>query len=65
MIIACNPPDWKIRSIIESSKHKAAKWLKDSATGDTWYWAAEEFNHADIAEQFGITDYTKGIAVND
>lgn len=63
MLLSCNPTPEAIRRIIEASKFKAAKWVKDSATGETWYWPAESGSHADIANQLSITEYTKGIAV--
>jgi hypothetical protein len=63
MLISLNPPPEGIIRIIEASKYNAAKWLKDSETGELWYWPAEDFTHADIAKQFGITEYTKGIAI--
>jgi hypothetical protein len=62
MLIGRNCKPDAINRIIGASKHKAAKWLKDTKTGEIWYWPAEEFKHADIANQFGITEYTKGIA---
>ena len=63
--IACNPPIDKIKSLIHESKYKAAKWIKDVKTNETWYWSAENFNHSDIAEQLGISEYTKGISIQE
>lgn len=60
-----NPTKAEIKSVIAESAHTAAKWLKDSKTGDTYYWPAEQSQHAAVAEQYGIADYTKGIAVVD
>lgn len=60
-----NPPKAKIVELISKSEHTAAKWLKDSSNGDTYYWPAELYQHAHVAAQFGIEDYTKGLAVND
>lgn len=63
MLIAKNPPTEGIHRIIAASLHKAAKWLKDSDTGDVWYWPAEEANHSDVAKVFGVSKYTKGISI--
>ena len=54
-----NPTDSQISSIIDRSKHKAAKWIKDLDTGDIYYWEAEK------ALPLRIANYDKGIAVND
>ncbi len=65
MLLACNPPKEGIKRIIDASQYKAAKWLRNEKTGETWYWPAEESTHADFAEFAGIDDYTKGIAVTE
>ncbi len=63
--VAKNPPKEVIADLISKSEHTAAKWLKDSSTGDMYFWPAEKHQHAHVAAHFGIADYTKGIAVND
>ena len=63
--VAKNPTKAAIVELIKASEHTAAKWLKDSGTGDMYYWPAEKYQHAHVAEYFGIKDYTKGIAVDD
>lgn len=65
MLLACNPPPEGIRQIISKSAHLAAKWIKDSATGEIWYWPAEESQHAAVAAFVGISDYSKGIAITE
>ncbi len=60
-----NPTKAEIKAVIAESAHTAAKWLKGSKTGDTYYWRAEQSQRAAVAEQYGIADYTKGIAVVD
>jgi len=62
---ARNPPAERIARIIEASHHEAAKWLKDAATGDVWFWPAEQSTHAEMAKALGVADYTKGIATRD
>lgn len=63
--VAKNPTKTAIDELIKESEHTAAKWLKDSGTGDMYYWPAEKHQHAHVAAHFGIEEYTKGIAVND
>lgn len=65
MIPVRNPSKDEIKALIAQSEHKAAKWLKDSATGDTYFWPAEIHQHAEVARALKIEDYTKGIAVDD
>lgn len=65
MIPVRNPTKQEVKALIEQSEHKAAKWLKDSATGDTYYWPAEIYQHAAVAAAMKIEDYTKGLAVDD
>ena len=60
-----NPSNERIKEIIFSSNERAAKWLKDTKTGDMYFWQAEKAFHRNIAEQLGIKEYEKGIAVND
>lgn len=62
MLLACNPPPQGVRKIIAASKFQAAKWIKDAATGEIWYWPAEASTHADMARQLSIAEYSKGIA---
>lgn len=64
MLLGLNPPPERLREIIASSAHKAAKWIK-SQDGSTWYWPAELAQHADVAKLVGVTEYTKGIAIAD
>lgn len=63
MLLAKNPTDAKIREITERSTEKAAKWLRDTATGDRYFWEAEHAFHRDVAGWLGIKEYTKGLAV--
>lgn len=58
-----NPTPDEIAEIINSSEHKAAKWIKDTSTGDVWYWPAEVRFHRDAAASVGVEDYEKGMAV--
>jgi hypothetical protein len=44
---------------------RAAKWLKDSVTGDMYYWPAEIYQHAQVASAMKVVDYTKGLATLD
>lgn len=60
-----NPTPTDIARIINSSEHTAAKWLKDSVTGDSFYWPAEKYQHAHVAATFKVEDYTKGLATLD
>lgn len=63
MLLAKNPTDARIREIIDRSAEKAAKWLRDKATGDRYFWEAERAFHRDVAEWLGVSEYTKGLAV--
>lgn len=60
-----NPTKEEIKEIIGQSEHKAAKWLKDTATGDMYYWPAEVYQHAAVAAAMKVADYTKGLATLD
>lgn len=62
---AKNPTKAVIVEIINASEHKAAKWLKDMATGDMYYWPAEDDQHAHVAALYGVLDYSKGLATLD
>lgn len=63
MLIAHNPTSAGIQKAIAASKHNAAKWIRDTVSGEYWYWPAEYANHSDMAEQLGIIEYTKGICI--
>lgn len=63
--VAKNPTKAATAEIIRSSGHTAAKWLKDTATGDMYYWPAEMYQHAHVAKAFQVLDYTKGLATLD
>lgn len=65
MIPLRNPTNEEVRALIAQSEHKAAKWLKDTVTGDIYYWPAEVYQHAAVAAAMKIADYTKGLAVDD
>lgn len=65
MIPLRNPTTQEVKALIDQSEHRAAKWLKDSATGDIYYWPAEIYQHAMVASAMKIKDYTKGLAVDD
>lgn len=58
-------PEGGIKTIINLSEHKAAKWIKNTVTGKTYYWVAELAQHGRVAMIVGATDYTKGIAIAD
>lgn len=64
MMLAKNPTDARIREISERSAEKAAKWIEDPATGDRYFWEAEQAFHAAVAEALEIAPpYRKGLAV--
>ena len=63
--ISINPTQEDIKEIISRSESKTAKWLRDSKTGDAYYWVAEKCTHAKVAGHAKVEEYTKGIAVND
>lgn len=58
-----NPTPAEIAAIINSSEHKAAKWIKDAATGDMYYFPPEQSTHADMAASLGVAKYEKGLVV--
>ena len=60
---AKNPSQEEMAAIIARSKHDAAKWLKDAATSDVYYWPADEAFHQQVADMLGISKFDKGIAV--
>ena len=45
MIISHNPDANKVKTIIDNSEQKAAKWLKDLDTNEFWYWPADWQSH--------------------
>lgn len=59
--ISMNPSKESIARTIAKSEHKAAKWIRDPATGDVYYWAAEKAQHEEIARMLKLADYEKGI----
>jgi hypothetical protein len=65
MIPVRNPTTAEVKAMIAESEHKAAKWLKDTSTGDIYYWPAEIYQHMAVAYALKINDYTKGLAVDD
>lgn len=65
MFVSINPSAAKIQEYIEASPHKAAKWIKDNETGDYYYWPASDTPHAKMAKMLRVTNYDKGLAVND
>ena len=65
MILSHNPDSGEFAVIISRSEQKAAKWIKDTETGDVWAWPAEQAFHAKMAEILHVEKYDKGIAVND
>ena len=54
MIPLRNPTNQEIKALINQSANKAAKWLKDTATGDIYYWPAEIYQHAAVATALKI-----------
>ncbi len=65
MIPVRNPTPAEVKGMIDQSEHRAAKWLKDTSTGDTYYWPAEIYQHMAVAYALKIADFTKGLAVDD
>lgn len=63
MLLSFNPKNDGIANIINHSAYKAAKWIKEDATGNLWYWPAEQETHAAVAAMVDVVEYTKGIAV--
>lgn len=63
MLLMRNPTNSGIIELCKKSSVNAAKWLKDTATGNMYYWPADQMRHAEFAEQLNITDYTSGISV--
>ncbi len=55
----------RVKELCNSSSHNAAKWIKDNETGNVYYWPSDQATHAEMAESFKITNYTKGIATPD
>lgn len=60
-----DPEPSALADLIQSSTQKAAKWLKNLATGEVWYWPAEAEQHARVAAMLGIARFEKGLAVMD
>ncbi len=54
MLPVKNASKEEIKTLIGQSGHKAAKWLKDEATGDVFFWPAEAYQHAEVARAFKI-----------
>lgn len=53
----------KAAELAEASVHKAVKWITDTETGMTFYWKPEDATHAEVAKDFHIHEFTKGIAI--
>ncbi len=49
-----NPTNTRIAEIIASSKHKAARKITDTGTGNSWFWPAEQATHAEGAKILGV-----------
>lgn len=45
-----NPTEAMISAIISTSERAAARWIRDSLTGDIYAWPAEQHEHAQVAE---------------
>lgn len=62
MVVSKNPNEDKIRELCGKSEHNAAKWIKDTETGDFYYWPASDLQHVQMAKQLHIETFEKGIA---
>ncbi|MEW8509002.1 MAG: hypothetical protein AB2598_20140 [Candidatus Thiodiazotropha sp.] len=65
MIITRNPSNTKIRELITLSSEGAARWIEDKETGDIFYWPSDSAYHNQVAEILHISEYDKGIAIED
>ena len=63
MILLRNPSAEQIQGLIEASHNETAKWIEDKATGEKWFWPADQAFHAHIAGLLHITEYNKGLAI--
>ena len=60
-IIMHNPSPEQLSKLIESSEHKAEKWVCQE--GHFWYCRPEDFTHAKLASIVRFAEFEKGIAV--
>jgi hypothetical protein len=63
MRIVANPSEDQIKALCEESPHYAAKWVRDTKTGDMYYAPAGDFQHAHMAAFLHLDEYEKGLAV--
>jgi len=60
-LILHNPTSEQLAELIESSKHKAAKWVRYRS--HILYFRPEDFAHAKVARMASLPEYEKGIAI--
>jgi hypothetical protein len=65
MIIYRNPSNAKIKELITLSSEGAARWIEEKVTGDVFYWPSDLGYHTQIAKILKISEYDKGIAIED
>ena len=63
MRILKNPTEVEIEALCAESPHNAAKWVKDTRTGDMYYAPAGDVQHAQMAVFLDLGAYEKGLAV--
>lgn len=61
MLLYRNPTPEQLKTLMASSEHNAAKWIKSGRS--QFFWRPEDATHADVADMIGIHDYEKGLAV--
>lgn len=64
MLISCNPDDAHIRDICRLSRNNAAVWIKNSETGDIYYFPEGHGTAQDVARAMKVTDFSTGVHVN-
>lgn len=62
MRVTFNPNEEKIKEICALSSENAAKWIKNTDTGEMIFFPSDSAFHAEVAKAFHVKNYTKGIA---
>lgn len=64
MLISCNPDDAHIRDMCKLSRNNAAVLVKNSVSGDTYYFPEGHGTVQDVARAMKVTDFSSGVHVN-
>jgi hypothetical protein len=60
MLIYSDPDDTKLAELFAASEYDAVHWIRDSDTGETYYWPASDLSHKRMAKVLSVDKYDKG-----